>query len=352
MVASANTQLSAIHAMLDTGHRSVRLERHTLPMWGVTFGLLIAFIGRFFNGLYAEARWLGALAEHATIFIVVVAVLALDHRLTRVARRQRDETLSLVQRRLIQIVWLIVGLAVLVSAFAVLKLGGGRHVLGLDVALAGVALFSVGLFSDAWLRWSGVVLLGLGAGLLLFVPANTTLRWLTACTFAVGFPLIQWLSPWAVSTSRRVGATAVILLAILAGGTLAAALHYRLNISGDGLPVVAPGELATKALRGEYVVALPAGARVAVDFTLGAEWLRAPADARWQLELAQPLDVVLRDGRVTGRYRLDHGRWFDASEAVYARQYRRDVTLSPEQGLALRRKLVLAADPVWAGLLH
>ena len=352
MVASANAQISAIHAMLDNGHRSVRLERHTLPLWGITFGLLIAFIGRFFHGLYAEARWIGALAEHTTILIVVATVLTVDHRLTRAARRQRDETLSLVQRRLMQIVWLIVGLAVLTSAFAVVKLGGGRHVLGLDVAFAGVALFSVGLFADAWLRWSGVVLLGLGALLLLFVPADATLRWLTACTFAVGIPLIQWLSPWAVSTTRRVGATAVILLAILATGSLATALHYRLGVSGDGLPVVGPGDLASRDLQGEVVVALPAGAQVAVDFTLGGDWLHAPADARWQLELAKPLDVVLRDGRVTGRYRLDHGRWFDAREAIHAQQVRRNAILSPQQGLALQRGMTLAVDPGWPGLFY
>jgi len=35
-------QLDAIHAMLSAGHRNLRIERHTLLLWGIPAGLLFA----------------------------------------------------------------------------------------------------------------------------------------------------------------------------------------------------------------------------------------------------------------------------------------------------------------------
>ena len=33
-------QLDAIHAMLAAGHRNLRIERHSLLLWGIPAGLL------------------------------------------------------------------------------------------------------------------------------------------------------------------------------------------------------------------------------------------------------------------------------------------------------------------------
>jgi hypothetical protein len=349
---STSAQLEAIHSMLETGHRSVRLEPHTLPLWGITFGLVIAFIGRFFHPLYSRAFWLGSLAEHVVIVAIVLAVLVVDYRLTRAARRRRDETLSLVQQRVTRMAWLLVGLAVLMSVFGAVQIGGARYVLGLDVVLAGIVLYSVGLFSDSWWRWTGVLLLCLGAIFMLFVPASTTLRWLTACTFAVGFPLIQFLSSWAGSAARRVAAVALVLAAILASGAAATAVHYRTSVSGDGLPTYTLAALAVERPQGEYVVALPAGTQIPIDLRLGGDLFRAPADAAWRMELAQPLHVVLHDGRVTGRYRLGDGPWFQASEALRVKRFLRSTRFEPDTGLSARRELVLGVDPSWGDWLR
>lgn len=349
---STQKQLEAIHAMLETGHRSVQLERHTLPLWGITFGLVIAFIGRFFHPLYAKAFWLGSLAEHSVIILIVIAVLVLDYRLTRATRRQRDETLSLVQMRLTRMVWLLAGLAVLMSVFAAVQIGGARHILGLDVVLAGVALYSIGLFADSWLRWSGILLLCLGAMFMLFISASMTLRWLTACTFAVGFPLIQYFSLWAQTPVRRAAATTLVLTAILASSAAAAAVHYWTSVSGDGLPTYTLTELRLQRPHGDYVVVLPAGSKVPIDVTLGGDLFRVSADATWQMELAQPLDVVLSDGKVTGRYRLGSGPWFRADEVLHAKRFLRTISLSPETGLVAHRDILLGVDSQWGGWSH
>lgn len=349
---STQKQLEAIHAMLETGHRSFRLERHTLPLWGLTFGLVIAFIGRFFHPLYAKAFWLGSLAEHAVIIMIVATVLVLDYRLTRATRRQRDETLGLVQKRLTRLVWLLVGLAVLMSVFGAVQLGGARHVLGFDVVLAGIALYTIGLFADSWLRWSGILLLCLGALFMLFVSANMTLRWLTACTFAVGFPLIQYLSLWAQTPVRRVAATTLVLAAILASSAAAATIHYWTSVSGDGLPTYTLTELRMQRPHGDYVVELPAGSKVPIDVILGGDLFRVPADAAWQMELAQPLDMVLSEGKVTGRYRLGSGPWFLADDAFHVRRFLRTTSLSPETGLVAHREIVLGVDTQWGSWPH
>ena len=42
----ASQQLSAIHAMLSVGHRNLRIERHSLLLWGIPAGLLFAISDR------------------------------------------------------------------------------------------------------------------------------------------------------------------------------------------------------------------------------------------------------------------------------------------------------------------
>lgn len=351
MSTSAHTQLEAIHAMLETGHRSVRLEKHTLPLWGITLGLLIAFIGRFFHGLYAQAFWLGSLAEHLTIAVILAAAFITDYRLTRRARRQRDESVSLTQKRVTQMVWLLVTLGFLLSVFSAVKFGGARHVLGLQIVLAGVVLYSIGLFAESWLRWAGFALLCLGALSVLVVSTSTDQRWLTASTFAVGFPFIQYLMPRTQTVTRRITASLLLLVAI-AGGTVSASyLHYRTAIAADHLPRFALADLPASPLPGQYVVTLPAGTPVPVDLIIAGELFRARAEAKWQLELAQPVDAVLNDGRITGRYRVAGGRWFQVSEAVYVKRLFGEMKLS-DQGLAVRREAILGVDPRWGGLLR
>ena len=42
MSSPAAQQINAIHAMLSAGHRNLRIERHSLLMWGIPAGLLFA----------------------------------------------------------------------------------------------------------------------------------------------------------------------------------------------------------------------------------------------------------------------------------------------------------------------
>ncbi len=115
MLPRATEQLNAIHAMMESGHRSVRLERHTLVLWGLAAAFLILVVRLIFTPERFPETLQRVLASNLFIAALLTAVGVIDLRLTRRARRQRDETLSFVQVQLTKIWWLLVGLIVLIN---------------------------------------------------------------------------------------------------------------------------------------------------------------------------------------------------------------------------------------------
>ena len=60
---TTSTQLEAIHAMMASGHRSVRMERHTLLIWGVAAAFLILVVDEIFTPERFPEVWARALAS-------------------------------------------------------------------------------------------------------------------------------------------------------------------------------------------------------------------------------------------------------------------------------------------------
>jgi hypothetical protein len=190
--ASPEEQLNAIHAMLRSGHRGIRLELHSFVLWGVTGAILLLVA----PWLASEARfpvvWQRASVELVLIAVVIALVVALDVGITRRLRRRRDETLPFIQRQIGKVWLMLMGLGVMVT-FGMHFHGGGAMVYVFWLLLLGIGLFTHGLFSEQILGWSGgvVILLGVGALALRFPTEGT--HWLAIVVFGVGLPALGFL---------------------------------------------------------------------------------------------------------------------------------------------------------------
>ena len=111
----AADQIKSIHAMMSNGHRSVRMERHTLVLWGLAGALLIVMMRLFFPPENFDVKWHRTLVVNAISIVVLVSVAIWDFRLTRRSREARDETVSFVQIQLTKVWWSIVALIILIQ---------------------------------------------------------------------------------------------------------------------------------------------------------------------------------------------------------------------------------------------
>lgn len=195
-------QLEAIHAMLRSGHRGVRLERHSFVLWGGAGALLLIATPWLFTEARFPAVWRRAAVELVFLAALLALAVAADFRITRRVLRRRDESLTFVQRQIGKIWLLLIGLG-LMATFGMHFHGGGGMVYVLWLLLLGIGLFTHGLFSEQILGWLGGVVIALGAGALaLGLPTEAT-RWLAVLVFGAGLPslgiflrlLDRWSAP-------------------------------------------------------------------------------------------------------------------------------------------------------------
>ena len=120
----AAQQLSAIHAMLSAGHRNLRVERHSLLLWGIPAGLLFALSESILTPAQIPDVTQRALAWLALLAAVLIATATVDWRWTRSVKETRDEAWSFIHRQVLKVWWLMMGLAAL-ATFATFFYGGG-----------------------------------------------------------------------------------------------------------------------------------------------------------------------------------------------------------------------------------
>jgi hypothetical protein len=211
------TQIEGIHSMLASGHRSVRLEKHTLILWGVTAAVLILGLKLIVNPDTFPVKW-----ERSTVKLVIIAcallmVGMLDFRLTKRARSQRDESLSFVQQQMMKVWWMIAGLIVILN-IGMDFFGGGYMFYSALLILLGFGFYTFGLFATPVLSWSGALLIGLGLVSIIIHPDFSTLKYLAASVTGWGLPLLALLlhhQQWTATVSRRLLAMFAWLLVCL-----------------------------------------------------------------------------------------------------------------------------------------
>lgn len=290
-------QLQSIQSMLAAGHRSVRLERHSL--------ILIGGVGGFVAGLteyLITTERFPDLTQRALVLLVWLGIwlggLSLvDHHLTQRARARRDETLPFAQAQITRAWWMLLGMGTLGSC-AMFFYGGGSMVYGLWIVLLGLGIYLFGLFSRPLIEWIGLATILLGVvGLAAGLPYQMT-HWLAASAFAVGMPLAGWLDRRQRDPAWAPRLWALLLWMVAVVGV--ALLMARLTAGSEELPRLVPGE---------RVLRLAPGTPVALTLDLSGPLMGASPQAGLDMHLKLPVEVVLRDGEPDGRYRINSGPW-------------------------------------------
>lgn len=335
-------QLDAIHAMLAAGHRNLRIERHSLLLWGLPAGLLFALSESILTPEQIPDTLQRALAWLALLAGVLLAVGALDWSWTRRVKAARDEAWSFVHRQVQKVWWLLMGLAAL-TTFAMFFFGGGYMVCTLWLVVAGLGLYLHGLFSEELLEWIGVTLILIGIGCLFAGLPFESMRWIASAVFAIGLPLLALMLD---RGRHRAAAVRLGQLLFWLGAVLA--LPLWLERQAQAAPIEAPtisldqfraGALPAPAI----AVRLPAGTSIPVDIEIAGDVFNGPAVL--PLTLAQPLELLVRDGKLSGDARYPGEAWLPARQARWIQIPWLRAELDPNGGPRIRGQLIVQLHP-------
>ncbi len=335
-------QLDAIHSMLAAGHRNLRIERHSLLLWGLPAGLLFALSERLLTPEQLPDTTQRALAWLALLAGVLFAIGTLDWLWTRRVKQARDEAWSFVHRQVQKVWWLLMGLAAL-STFAMFFFGGGYMVCTLWLVVAGLGLYLHGLFSEELLEWIGVTLILIGIGCLFAGLPFESMRWIASAVFAIGLPLL------ALMLDRGRHRAAPVRLGQLLGWLGAVlALPLWLERQAQAAPIEAP-TISLEAFRAgtlpaaAVAVRLPAGTPVPVAIDVSGDVFQGPAVL--PLTLAQPLELLVRDGKLSGDARYPGEAWLPARQARWIQIPWLRAELDPNGGPRIRGQLIVQLHP-------
>jgi len=346
MTHSASQQLTAIHSMLSAGHRNLRVERHSLVLWGLTGGLLFLL-----SETILTPDDLPVLEQRAVAWLLLlVACLGgvglVDWQLTRRAKQSRDEAWSFIHRQVQKVLWLLLALATLLT-FAMFFFGGGYMLCAAWLVLLGIGFYIHGLFSEELLEWVGALIILIGIGSLAARLSFDAMRWIAAAVFGLGLPLLAGMLDRGRHRSPfyRLGQVLVWLFAVLI-----LPLWGQHRAAGRGIadgPVISLAAFRQLGdLGGERIVALPAGTVVPVAVELGGDIFAGRAagtkpEAVLPLTLAEPVEVLMVDGRLTGDTRLPGGPWQLAREVRWISIPWIKAELTPAQGPLIRASLTV-----------
>jgi hypothetical protein len=343
MSATAATQLDAIHSMLTAGSRSVRVERHSLLVWGLAGALLCIGVDFIITHERFPERAARAAMALGLIGGVLLAAGLLDFRLTRRLREARDETLSFVQRQIYKSWWLLLAMGVLLN-YGMVFFGGGYMTFSMWMVLVGMGLFFHGLFSRQAVEWGGVLMIGTAVAALALRLPHEFMRWLAAAAFGIGVPLMGVLfdadAPGAVSV--RLLRAGLWLVAVAAP----AALAYFLVTTAlaPNAPQVSLDKFRDSAIVPQrQVVTLPAGTRVPLAVRLRGDMIDE-VELTIPLVLTRPVDIGMRDGRPDGRFRIADGDWKSRRYDFRLRNVHIDAALSPVTGPSASAELRLSGN--------
>lgn len=336
-------QLDAIQAMLTAGHRNLRVERHTLLLWGVPPGVLFALSESIFTPDQIPDLPLRAAAWLALIAAGLAVIATLDWRWTRRAKQQRDEAWSFVHRQVIKVQWLFMAMATM-ATYASFFYGGGYMVCAVWLVFLGLSLFVHGLFSEELLEWVGALCIVMAVVSLLAGLPYETMRWMAAAVFAIGLPLLALM----LDRGRhrpvwiRV-AQATAWLVIVLAGPMALAQRSHLAVPADVASVSLETFRSNPAyLRGPAAVTLPRGTVIPVEVELRGDVFDLQGEPPvLPLRLGRDVDLALLDGQLTGDVRLASGPWIDSKQVRWIHIPWIKASLTPGQGPVARSQLIV-----------
>jgi hypothetical protein len=293
-------RLQSIQAMLAAGHRCVELEWHSLLLWGLVGGGLLAGTDLAINAENFPDIGQRAVAVLVWLAFWVGGMSLLDHRLTRRARLARAETLPFAQAQVTRAWWMLLAIGTL-ATFAMFFHGGGIMIYALWTVLLGLGMFFFGLFSRPFIEWTGLATILLGiAGLTAGLPMGVA-RWLAASAFAIGLPAAGWLATR--SDDRRPCqrlAFVALWLAAVVGPALAIAHLFP-------EPPPHPATATRK---------LPAGSLLPLHVDFDSRLVAIEASDALPMRLLRDTEIALDRGQPDGRYRFNDGPWHAIKDGV------------------------------------
>jgi hypothetical protein len=323
------SQLEAIHSMLAAGHRSIRLPRHSLLLWGISGGILCLATEHIITPQRFPGHLERAVALLLFLGIVLSGVAVADFWYTRYRIEAREESLPFVQAQVIKVWWLLIGMGVLFT-FATAFFGGGQMVFVSWLVLFGLAIYVHGLFSEQILEWVGVVMILLGIGALALPASYVATQWLAASAFGVGMPLLAAMLDRGASKSAwtRAGQSALWLALVLTPAVFG--YQWRESQSAPNAPRMTLESFLQQApSRGSAIVTIPAGTRIPLKVRIDGDLVQDKGEFTLPLVLARPIEVVVVDGKPNGIFRGAEAAWKQRSHSLWIRGVEFGATLVP-----------------------
>lgn len=330
-------QLNAIHSMLSAGHRNLRIERHSLILWGIAFGGLIFFSNRILTIEQFPDVTRRAIAWLILLTIVVTGVSLLDWQLTRSAKQARDEAWSFIHRQVLKVWWLLMSLGVLMT-FAMFFYGGGYMIFSVWLVLAGLGLYVHGLFSEELLEWTGALIIAIGISMLAFRLDYLAIQYVAASTLGLGLPLLAAMldrgreRTFLLRLLQSTGWLLFVLTPPLLAQNHASAL--------PDAPVVSLDEFNKQPLS-QQIVMLPEGSTIPLKIEVTGDVFRANPNATLPLILNEPLEIMMNNGEPTGDWRFPGGNWALARNSQWIRIPWIRAGINPRSGPQINTHLIV-----------
>lgn len=335
-------QLDAIHAMLAAGHRNLRIERHSLLLWGIPAGLLWVLSESILTPAQLPDVRDRALAWLGLLTVVLSTIAAVDWHFTRKIKATRDEAWSFIHRQVLKIWWLMMGLAAL-ATFAMFFYGGGYMLCTVWLVCLGISLYVHGLFSEELLEWIGILTILIGIASLIAKLPYETMRWLAAAVFGLGLPLLAVMldggrhRPALVRLLQMLGWMAVVLILPI---WVENSTHNHTLPETPSVPLA--DYLQHPPSTGEAIVQLPAGTVIPVELAMSGDlFVSAGESPVLPLKLARPLELLLRDGELTGDARFPGETWQQSRQVRWISIPWLKAELSPQRGPLVTGSLIV-----------
>lgn len=312
----ATKQLSSIHSMLSAGHRNLRIERHSLMLWGISCGGLILASEHILTSEQFPVIEQRAIAWLIMLAFSLSCVSLLDWHLTRRAKHARDEAWSFIHRQVLKVWWLLMSVGVLLT-FATFFYGGGYMIYAAWVVLIGLSLYVHGLFSEELLEWTGAFIIAIGIAMLAFRLDIKATQYVAASTLGLGLPLLSIMldrgrqRAFSLRLLQSVGWLLFVLIP-----PLLAQRFITPHISPD-MPTVTVAKFLENPLAAQ-IVSLPAGSTIPVKVEISGDVFQPNKEAVLPLVLNTPIEIVMEHGQPTGAWRLPGDDWTEAHKTHWA----------------------------------
>ncbi len=340
MNASAQ-QLNTIQAMLTAGHRNLRVERHSLLLWGIPAGLLFVLSESILTSAQLPDLTQRAVAWLVLLAAVLTTIATVDWFWTRKIKATRDEAWSFIHRQVLKIWWLMMGLATL-TTFAMFFYGGGYMVCAVWLVFLGISLYVHGLFSEELLEWAGIMTILIGIASLLAKLPYETMRWVAAAVFGLGLPLLAFMldrglhRPLAIRLLQITGWLTAVLIAPVW-------LEHRAhNYQLPDYPAIPLADYLAKTPAGEAVITLPAGTSIPVEIDVSGDiFSSGDKPTLLPLTLDHRIELLVRDGQLTGDVRFPGENWQQSRQVHLISIPWIKAELTPERGPLVRSSLIV-----------